>query len=340
MRVLLISQYHPEIVRGGAQTMAYELFHGLRANAGIAATLLASADHLTPALFKSGTRITGFDGKPDEFLFLSQGYDHVWNKSGDVALAEAFAAFLSLIQPEIVHFHHFVTLGIDFLTLTRRVLPTARIIFTAHEFLTICAANGHMLRLTNQSLCSYASPLRCHQCLPGHSPEHYFTRDLWMKAHLSVVDHFTVPSRFMIDIFARWGLPRGIFSVVVNGLDLPPPKPDIALTRPRHRFGFFGQLIDSKGVHLILDAVDILRAQGFTAFTVEINGDNIQFASDDCRAKIETWLARESDLPFAERNVVFNGAYHPDQLAGLMARVDWCLVPSLWWEVFCLVISE
>jgi glycosyltransferase involved in cell wall biosynthesis len=23
-----------------------------------------------------------------------------------------------------------------------------------------------------------------------------------------------------------------------------------------------------------------------------------------------------------------------------MARIDWCVVPSLWWEIFCLVISE
>jgi len=38
--------------------------------------------------------------------------------------------------------------------------------------------------------------------------------------------------------------------------------------------------------------------------------------------------------------VVFNGAYHPDQLPARMARIDWCVVPSVWWEIFCLVISE
>jgi glycosyltransferase involved in cell wall biosynthesis len=29
-----------------------------------------------------------------------------------------------------------------------------------------------------------------------------------------------------------------------------------------------------------------------------------------------------------------------DRLPRLMARVDWCVVPSVWWEVFGLVISE
>src|SRR4051812_6449791 len=41
-----------------------------------------------------------------------------------------------------------------------------------------------------------------------------------------------------------------------------------------------------------------------------------------------------------EQNVVFNGSYHTEQLAARMARVDWCIVPSVWWETFALVISE
>jgi glycosyltransferase involved in cell wall biosynthesis len=38
--------------------------------------------------------------------------------------------------------------------------------------------------------------------------------------------------------------------------------------------------------------------------------------------------------------VVFNGSYHHEQLASRMTRIDWCIVPSVWWEIFCLVISE
>ena len=35
-----------------------------------------------------------------------------------------------------------------------------------------------------------------------------------------------------------------------------------------------------------------------------------------------------------------NGPYHVNELASRMARVDWCIVPSVWWEIFGLVISE
>ncbi|HEY1856827.1 glycosyltransferase [Acidocella sp.] len=329
MKVLLVSLYHPELVRGGSQTVAYELFQGLAEVPEIEPVLLASADQTTPAMFKSGARITGFDGRENEFLFLAQEYDHGWEKSGSALLAEAFEAFLRLVAPEVVHFHHFMTFGIDFLTLTRRVLPAARIVFTAHEFLIICAANGHMLRRHEDALCSKASPVRCHQCLPTLPPEHFFLREMWMKRHLQVVDAVTVPSRFMIRHFVDWGIAAHKLSHVTNEVSLPPAKPKLARKR-RNRFGFFGQLVDAKGLQTLLRAVSLLRAEGFLGFQAEINGDNLRFASAECRAEIEKFLAEEEKLPVAERLVVFNGAYHPEQLPARMARIDWCVVPSLW----------
>jgi hypothetical protein len=206
VRVLLISLYHPELVRGGAQQICYELFNGLKSRAGIEATLLAAVDPSFKSLYKSGAQITGFDGREGEFIFLSRGYDYLWHKNTSVELARSFAEFLELVQPDVIHFHHFHLFGIDLLTLTRRVLPQVRIVLTFHEFMSICEASGHMLRKFDQSLCSRASPIRCHQCFPGLQPEHFFVREMWFKKHLSVVDAFTVPSRFMIDRYVDWGL--------------------------------------------------------------------------------------------------------------------------------------
>src|SRR5205807_299907 len=70
--VLLASLFHPELVRGGAQQVCYELFEGLRDDPEYRPVLLASIDATYPALYKSGARITGFDERPDEFLFLSR----------------------------------------------------------------------------------------------------------------------------------------------------------------------------------------------------------------------------------------------------------------------------
>ncbi len=341
MKVLVVSLFHPELIRGGAQQIAYELFEGLKEFEGVEPVLLASVDSSFPALFKSGARITGFDGRPNEYLFLSRGFDHWWQKLSEPQLIESYAEFLELIRPDVVHFHHFMTFGVELLSLTRRILPTCRIVFTFHEFLAICTADGHMVRRSDRSLCDRSSPVRCHQCFPETPPEHFFLREQWMKAHLGVVDVFTTPSRFMQEHFVTWGLARDKLVHVSNGQKNQNRKAIPAEARAkRNRFGFFGQMVDAKGIWLILEAVEQLRAEGFTDFVVEINGDNLRYASERRRSEIERFMAAEALRPLADQNVIFNGSYHLDRIGQRMARVDWVIVPSVWWEIFCLVISE
>jgi glycosyltransferase involved in cell wall biosynthesis len=340
-KILLISLFHPELVRGGAQQIAYELFEGLQARDDVEPVFLASIDNKFPALYKSGAKITGFDGRPNEFLFLSRDYDYWWHKTSSPPHLEALEEFLLQIAPDVVHVHHFLTLGIDVLTLIRRVLPACRLVFTFHEFLGICAADGHMVRKTDRSLCDHASQVRCHQCFPERSPEQFLMRKMWFSRHFENVDAFTCPGKFMVEHFTRWGIPRDKISHVTNGQRdyavggrLPPASPG------RNRFGFFGQYVDVKGVQIILRAVALLRAEGFTDFAVELNGDNLRYASETVRHEFETFLAAEAALAVQDRIVVNRGSYQVAQLAGRMACVDWCIVPSIWWESFGLVISE
>jgi glycosyltransferase involved in cell wall biosynthesis len=341
MKVLYISVFHPELHRGGAQQVTYELFEAMKSVPGVEPFFLAAVDPSQKAFYKAGARITGFDGRDNEFLFLTEGYDYWWHKVSSPLLLERFEEFLLTVKPEVVHFHHFLLLGLDLLTLTRKVLPTAKIVFTFHEFLSICAADGQMLRTFDGTLCDRASPVRCHQCFPSRGPEQFFMRELWVKRHLSVADAFTVPSRFMIDHYARWGIPAERVHHVTNG------QPDYSRgdarlddRARRNRFGFFGQMVDNKGIWVLLQAATLLRANGFTDFLIEINGDNLKYASEARREEIEAFRAFEEALPVGERNVLFNGGYHVDQIGGRMARIDWCIVPSTWWEIFGLVISE
>ena len=339
LRVLLVSLFHPELVRGGAQQICYELFEELKQQPGVVPTLLASIDGSYPNLFKSGACITGFDGREDEFLFLMQDYDYWWHKTSSPRMIDAFVEFLHTVRPDVVHFHHFFTFGVDLLTLTRNELPNARIVLTFHEFMSICAADGQMVRKTDRSLCTRASGVRCHQCFPDRSPEQFLMRRLWMQRHLAAVDAFTCPSRFMLPFYEEWGLGPEQLYHITNGQrrygTLQPPS-----AGAKKRFGFFGQLLDNKGVHILLRAVGLLRAQGFTDFVVEINGENIRWASPAVREEVESFLAAERELPPKEQIVVLNGGYHIDDLASRMGRIDWCVVPSTWWEIFGLVISE
>jgi glycosyltransferase involved in cell wall biosynthesis len=341
MKVLLASVYHPELVRGGAQQICYELFKGLKNRSGVNTTLLAAIDPTFKALYKVGAQITGFDGRDSEFLFLSRDYDPVWHRASSTALVRSFGEFLELTQPDVIHFHHFLLFGIDLLTLARRVLPNARIVMTFHEFLAICDAQGHMLRRYDNSLCTHASPVRCHQCFPERNPESFFVREMWFKKHLAAADAFTVPSHFMVQRYTSWGLdPKKVFHVANAQPDYSGGKVQLDKRARRNRFGFFGQFVDDKGLWVLLRAVQLLRSEGFTDFKIELNGDNRQYASEAHRAEIDAFLKAESALPLGERIVTWNGSYSIDQLAQRMARVDWCIVPSVWWEAFALVISE
>jgi glycosyltransferase involved in cell wall biosynthesis len=345
-KVLIVSHLHPELSRGGAQRIAYEIFQGLQKEPGIEPVLLASTDSSAyPALYKAGACITGFDQRPNEFLFLSAEYDGMWYRTSSVRLIDAYCEFLNTIRPDIVHFHHFLSYGIDLLTLTRRVLPNARVVFTFHEFMSICNANGHMVRLSDHSLCSQASSVRCHQCFPHLPPEHFSLRKMWFMRHLQDVDVFTCPRRSMIDRYVAWGIDAGKIRYVSNGQSIG--QPDCtrgsmlpAFDGPKNRFGFFGQMVDMKGIQIILRAVAILREQGFTNFKVELNGDNLRYGTPALTKEIEDFFAEENERPFAQRIVHNNGPYPIDQLASRMARVDWCIVPSLWEEGFPVVLLE
>ena len=341
LKVLLLSLYHPEIVRGGAQQVCFDLFSELEERDDVDATLLAAIDPSLSAFYKTGAVITGFDGRDRQFLYLSRDYDYQWHKTSSRRAVEALAEFLRITNPDVVHVHHFLLFGIDVLTLIRRTVPGARIVFTFHEFMALCHADGHLLRRTDGSICPGPSMVRCSQCFPDLAHSYFFLREQWFRRHLQSADVLTVPSPFMIDRWRTFGLDADRIVCVSNGL--PEASMDPVRETEHHErqtFGFFGQLVDVKGVGLILEAVDILARQGFDAYRIEINGDNLRFASDALRHRVEDAMAEAAGGAPGAAPIAFNGAYGRADLQRRMRRVDWCLIPSLWPETHCLVLSE
>ncbi len=340
-KILLISLGHPELVLGGSPVVCQELFDELRTRAGVECTMLAAVDRDAGDVHQPKAGITGFDGRDGVYLLHQTDHDYWLHRNNEPLLVDRFIALLRAIEPDVVHFHHFMSIGLDLIGTVRRILPSCRILFTFHEFAAICAADGHMVRRTDRSLCDRASPVRCHQCLPDRQPDEFLIRKMWLERHLSHVDRFTCPSRFMIEPYVNWGIPRDRISHVTNGQRSRVVRPMLTPPDgPRNRFGFFGLLHDDKGVTVLLRAVSLLRETGFTQFRIDINGGGIQHASAPVRREIETFQEAERLLPAAERIVSFNGAYSLDQIQSRMARVDWTIVPSVWWEIFGLVISE
>ena len=341
-KVLLISLGHPELVLGGSPVVCQELFDELRIRDDIECAMLAAVDREAGDMHQPKAGVTGFEGRPGVYLLHQTDHDMWLCRNNEPLLIEAFIELLRAFDPHVVHFHHFLSVGLDLISVVRRELPNCRILLTLHEFAAICAADGHRVRRTDRSLCDHAnSPVRCHQCLPERPPDDFMIRAMWMRHHLDKVDHFTTPGRFMIEHYVNWGIARERISHVTNGqrsrlvrpLLAPPPG-------PRARFGFFGLLHDDKGVAVLLRAVGLLRSEGFVRFRLDINGGGLRHASASFRAEIEAFGQAEEQLPPADRIVSFNGPYALDQIQSRMAPVDWTIVPSVWGEIFGLVISE
>jgi glycosyltransferase involved in cell wall biosynthesis len=129
--------------------------------------------------------------------------------------------------------------------------------------------------------------------------------------------------------------------VINHPIDLdryPAPEPEPTRLKAI-RFGFFGQFVDNKGIHVLLKAGDLLnRSQPLRPFQIVINGGNKNFASGEYQRKVEGLISDSHAWEHGE--VVELGGYTHDELIRRMAGIDVVVVPSTWPEVFGLVVTE
>jgi glycosyltransferase involved in cell wall biosynthesis len=242
-----------------------------------------------------------------------------------------FAAMLRKLRPDVVHIHHTLQLGMELVTMIKRILPNTQIVMSLHDFYAICANDGQMLT-TGGLPCSNASTDLCHRCFPERSATDFRLRDLHIRGALRAVDRFIAPSDFMRDRFIAWGIAGDQIEVVRNGQPARPPAPVRQATGDRRdRFGFFGHINRFKGATVVLDASARLSRSG-VAHQLTLHGSSAYQAQDTLDQ-----FARSLD---AAPDAIHRGPYVRDEQARLMADVDWVVVPSVWWENAPLVIQE
>lgn len=329
MRVLFLLHAHPDLQAGGTEIFARDLFRALRRDQGVEGLFLAgTAPHQRPQSL--GTPFQTVGHEPDELLLWSGGFDPFFISQIDLhGVAPAFAALLTELQPDIVHIHHLMTLGVEAVGLIRRVLPRARIVMTLHDYYAICANDGQMVT-TAGALCHAASPDACHRCFPDRGLTDFRLRDLHIRGALAQIDHFVAPSRFLRDRYVAWGLPAARISVLPNGLPAAGPAPARMTTR-RDRFAFFGHINRFKGATVALDPSARLSRDG-VEHALALHGGTDHQAPDT--------LARFDIARAAAPDARHFGAYRRTDMPGLVGAADWVVFPSEWWENAPLVINK
>ena len=262
MRLLFICHSHPDLQAGGTEIFSRDLFRELRRTPEIDGVYLAGTSSRQRAQ-SPGTAFQVVGNRPDELLMWTGGFDWFFLSQTDLhGVMPQFEAFVRKLQPDVVHFHHLLQLGVEPVPLIRRALPQARIVMTLHDYYPICANDGQMATRSGP-LCSQASIDTCRGCFPDRSAADIRLRELHIRGALRGIDHFIAPSEFLRGRFISWGLPPEKVTVIRNGLPAFPTVPERnAANERRDRFAFFGHINRFKGATVALQASARLSRAG------------------------------------------------------------------------------
>lgn len=324
LQVLQIAHDHPAFTPGGTEILAHDLTRALDATEGVQARLLAATTALQrPDDAPGALGLEGGDhllrtGRYDRFSMLRQdGTDWI----------DSIRRLLASFRPDVVHLHGLDRIGAEVLAVLRRMLPRARLVLTLHDYQILCPNDGLMLTVPAGSRCRTPGQDRCRSCYPAMPAAAHLLRRAHLTALLSLVDVLVAPSRFLAQRFVEWGIAADRIAVLPNQVRKASHPPRPARARP-DRFAFFGNLAPHKGVLPLLAAA---RLAG-DGLSLDLHG-GLGHAEAEFRGAFDGALA-------AAPNTCHHGAYHRDDLPALMARADWLVLPSIWWENAPLVLLE
>jgi glycosyltransferase involved in cell wall biosynthesis len=333
MKVMIVAHAHPEFSVGGAEIAAYNLFQTIKARKGYGeAIFLARGDLPSQAHGSIMMRRAG------EFLWRQDIGD--WFRlrtQNQPSVTGMFREFLKAERPDAVFLHHYAHLGVDVLREIKLTLPDCLLIVTLHEYLAICNRNGQMVKNKTKKLCYRESPEDCSNCFPERTPQDFWLRKHYIQKNFEFADAFIAPSQFLRQRYVEWGIPTEHILVIENG------QPSFGASnvveegpRLRARFGFFGQLTEYKGVEILLQAIHLISTEARCKMMFEVHGANLESQGQWFQDLIDTL----SKPLIVEGSLRWVGPYEQSELAQRMSKVEWVVVPSIWWENSPMVIQE
>ena len=336
-RVLFVLHNHPAVQPGGTEAYTKSVYEELRRTPDWEPMLVARAGPEAAAELglRQGQHVGTVVGDPNQTIVQvdDEEFDKFLMTARDKRVyTERFAEVLRERRPDVIHVQHTLFVGTELFGLARRMLPEVPIVHTLHEYLPICNHYGQLVRTFSGELCLEASPRRCHQCYPEIPPQAFFLRQRLIQSQFSEVDMFIAPSRFLLERYVDWGIPRDRILLEHHGFP-PAARVEAPGRDPRNRFAFFGVMTPFKGIDVLLRAMERL-GPGFDGH-VSVHGANYGEQPPGMQETLDRLFEATS------ATVTWAGPYdHDRDLARLMSEIDWVLVPSVWWENSPLVIQE
>ncbi len=349
-KVVYIAHGLPAFSPGGAELAAYHLARAMEAHGHYKPYLLARVAGKDGHLGHHGSPLLRWQQDSITHLLInsSSSYDYFYNTKidADNQDSDVFGAireFLLAVRPDIVHFQHYIHIGMDLLSYIKSLLPDVRIVLTLHEYTAICANQGLMLKTDARQLCYQASIMECCNCFPYRRPHDFFLRERLFKSNFRAVDRFIAPSNFLKERYVSWGIDPQKILVIDNGRPVWERQDHTRMTSG-HAFSvaFFGQLAFHKGWEVFFKAAQEymrIKAQSRSARVIL---PEIRFSLYGSRHSLPGGLIEQLERYLeATRSVVCDhGAYEMTHMPDLLSKVDCVVLPSIWWENSQLVIQE
>jgi glycosyltransferase involved in cell wall biosynthesis len=231
-----------------------------------------------------------------------------------------FAALLRRARPHVVHCHNI------YHQLTPSILDAARragvpVVLTAHDYKLVCPRYDMLRGGRPCDSCVDEGPMACwrHRCVGGS-----WARSLWLAAESTLhrlhgsyegVRCIVAPSRFLLRVLLRAGLPAARLRQVVNfAPQRPPAAPPPAADSGR--FVYAGRLSAEKGIETLVAAATALPCG-----TLVVCGDG------PARTQVEAAAARAP-----AGRIELKGHLDAAGVAAAMRDAAFAVVPSEWFE--------
>ena len=290
---------------------------------------------------------------PDVFRYL---YDNP-------AAEELTAAYIDEFQPDILHVTSCYSLSGSIVSAARsRGVP---VVLTATDFWFVCGRNT-LLRSDQTLCCGPVTAWDCTQCMLAGTkifrlssrllPErvakagfgalgrrsfvtrrrglrgmhgNWDERSATLRRFLNEVDLIVTASEYVHQRLIAFGAPAERIVTSAYGLDSSWAAGYSRKTSsPVVRFGFIGQAIPMKGVHILLRAVAAVDRS--VDFTLKVYG-NLD--------KDQEYGARLRAIAGEDPRIQFCGTFPNEDMGRILTSIDVLVVPSLWYD-FPLVIPS
>jgi glycosyltransferase involved in cell wall biosynthesis len=239
------------------------------------------------------------------------------------------------VDPDVVHIHHLIGMSPAFPEIVRR--HRIPLVISLHDFYFACPL-AHLVT-TDGKDCD--GPQGGDACATTCFPVPGVDTGVKWKARasrfleiLQMANIVICPSQFVADYFIAFGVSRSRIEVLSNGVDLGrhgqrSNRPSASAGRETMRLAFVGSVVEHKGVHTIVEAIELAGIDRVELLVLGKIADHRYAAS--LREKV-------SRLPGCSLH--FHGAYTPHALPDLLQDIDCVVCPSQVRESYALTVHE